>query len=83
MTFTIANRRGRPTNRQRAARARVALRLAARWDALAEHHERELALGAVFADLTHGAPMTCDDWDAAYKALETDRLKIMRAYSFA
>jgi hypothetical protein len=76
MVFTIANRRGRPTDVQRAARARIADRIAIRWDRLAVHHERELALGAVFAELTHGGPMTCWDWDFAYQALETDRLKI-------
>jgi hypothetical protein len=76
--FTIANPRGRPTKKMQAARLRLAHMADIRDAALLAHHERELALASVYAEL-EGRPMTCWDWNDAYNDLEADRLKVMRA----
>jgi len=72
-------KRGRPTKAMLAARRDLDKRWAWRQARLKAHFDREMAFALDLALLDGRTDATCDDWNAAYLALEADRMKIITA----
>ena len=69
----------RPTKRMQAARAEIDRRWALRTAAINAHNDREMKLATELAELDGRTKPNLDDMNDAWRALDGDRQKIMRA----